>query len=116
MIIQGEIARCVVFQNMWGFVCSPVSNSQILQEAVKMKKELKIILSAMASVILVAVVCAVPITLPNNTATHEQTALETQSGSGKIALVQKPSFTLNIGPGHTISNPAPQVKHSSHTT
>lgn len=67
-----------------------------------MKKELKLILSAMASLILVAVVCALPVTLPNSTATHEQTAAATQSVSGKIASVEKTSFTLSIGPSHTM--------------
>jgi Cu/Ag efflux protein CusF len=66
-----------------------------------MKKELKLVLSAMASLILVAVVCALPVTLPNTTAQHEQTAAA-QSVSGKIAEVQKTSFTLSIGPSHTI--------------
>jgi hypothetical protein len=66
-----------------------------------MKKELKLILSAMASLILVAVVCGLPVTLPNTTAQHEQTAAA-QSVSGKIAEVQKTSFTLSIGPSHTI--------------
>ncbi len=54
-----------------------------------MKKELKIIWAAMASLILVAAVCAIPPTLPHSTATHEQTAAPTQSVSGKIAEVQK---------------------------
>lgn len=66
-----------------------------------MKKELKLILSAMASLILVAVVCALPVTLPNTAEQHEQTATA-QSVSGKIAEVQKNSFTLSIGPSHTI--------------
>jgi hypothetical protein len=68
-----------------------------------MKKELKLILSAMASLILVAVVCALPVTLPNTSAIHAQTTA-TQSVSGKIAEVQKTSFTLSIGPSHTKSN------------
>jgi len=60
-------------------------------EAVKMKKELKIIWAAMASLILVAVVCALPPHSPNSYgATHEQTAA--QSISGKIAEVQKTSL------------------------
>jgi hypothetical protein len=68
-----------------------------------MKKELKLILSAMASLILVAMVCALPVTLPNTTAQHQQTATAAaQSVSGKIAEVQKTSFTLSIGPSHTI--------------
>ncbi len=67
-----------------------------------MKKELKVILCSMASLILVAVVCAIPITLPNTTSTHEQTTAM-QSISGKIAEVQKTTFTLVIGPSHTMS-------------
>jgi hypothetical protein len=78
-----------------------------------MKKELKIIWAAMASLILVAVVCALPVTLPNNTATHEQTAMPTQSVSGQIAEVQKTSFTLNIGPNHTMSNLGQQLQETS---
>ena len=68
-----------------------------------MKKELKLILSAMTSLIIVAAVCALPVTHPNTTATHAQTAAA-QSVSGKIAEVQKTSFTLSIGPSHTVSN------------
>ena len=71
-----------------------------------MKKELKLILSAMASLILVAVVCALPVTLPNTPVTYEQTAAATQSISGKIASVEKTSFTLSIGPSHTMSSAA----------
>ena len=66
-----------------------------------MKKGLKLILSAMTSLILVAAVYALPVTLPNTT-THAQTAA--QSVSGKIAEVQKTTFTLSIGPSHTASN------------
>jgi hypothetical protein len=78
-----------------------------------MKKELKLILSAMTCLILVAVVCALPATQPNTTATHEQTAAPTQSVSGKITEVQKTSFTLNIGSGHTVSNVGQQVQETS---
>jgi hypothetical protein len=74
-----------------------------------MKKELKLILSAMASLILVAMVCALPATLPNSNATHEQTA-PTQSVSGKIAEVQKTSFTLSIGPSHTMSSEGKEMQ------
>jgi hypothetical protein len=77
--------------------------SKNLQEAVEMKKELKLILSAMTSLILVAAVCALPVTVPNTTTTQAQTA-PAQSVSGKIAEVQKTSFTLSIGPSHTVSN------------
>jgi len=81
-----------------------------------MKKELKIIWAAMASLILVAVVCALPVTLPNSTATHEQTAAPTQSVTGQIAEVQKTSFTLNIGPSHTRSNLGQQLQETSQKT
>jgi hypothetical protein len=78
-----------------------------------MKKELKIIWAAMASLILVAAVCAIPPTLPHSTATHEQTAAPTQSVSGKIAEVQKTSFTLTIAPSHTMSNLGQQLQETS---
>ena len=69
-----------------------------------MKKELKLILSAMTSLVIVAALCAMPATHPNTTTTHAQTAAAAQSVSGKIAEVQKTSFTLSIGPSHTVSN------------
>lgn len=69
-----------------------------------MKKELKLILSAMTSLILVAAVCALPVTLPNTTTTYAQTAAAAQSVSGKIAEVQKTSFTLSIGPSPKASS------------
>jgi hypothetical protein len=78
-----------------------------------MKKELKIIWATMASLILVAVVCALPVTLPNTSATPEQTAAATQSVSGKIAEVQKTSFTLTIAPSHTMSNLGQQLQETS---
>jgi hypothetical protein len=78
-----------------------------------MKKELKIIWAAMASLILVAVVCALPVTLPNSTATLEQTPMPTQSVSGQIAEVQKTSFTLSVGPSHTMSNLGQQLQETS---
>src|SRR3981189_494757 len=70
----------------------------------KVKKELKLILSAMTSLIIVAALCAMPATHPNTTTTHAQTAAAAQSVSGKIAEVQKTSFTLSVGPSHTVSN------------
>ena len=60
-----------------------------------------------------AVVCALPATQSNTTATHEQTAPATQSVSGKITDVQKTSFTLSIGPSHTMSNNGNQLQESS---
>jgi hypothetical protein len=78
-----------------------------------MKKEMKLIWAAMASLILVAAVCALPPALPHSTATHEQTAAATQSVSGQIAEVQKTSFTLSIGPNHTMSKLGQQVQETS---
>ena len=77
-----------------------------------MKKELKLIWAAMASLILVAAVCAIPPAHPNSTATSEQTAAPTQSVSGKIADVQKTSFTLSIGPSHTMSSLGQQLQET----
>jgi hypothetical protein len=77
-----------------------------------MKKELKLIWAGMASLILVAAVCAIPPTLPHSTVTLEQTAAPTQSVSGQIAEVQKTSFTLNVGPSHTMSNVRQQLQET----
>ncbi|HET7106644.1 MAG TPA: hypothetical protein VFI38_07530 [Candidatus Acidoferrum sp.] len=68
-----------------------------------MKKELKLILTAMTSLIIIAAVAALPPAVPNTNATHTQTAAA-QSVSGKIAEVQKTSFTLNVAPSHTMSS------------
>jgi len=82
-----------------------------------MTKELKIIWATMASLILVAVVCAMPVTLPNISATHEQTAPAAQSVSGKIAEVQKTSFTLTITPSRSMSsNPGQQLQETQQKT
>lgn len=75
-----------------------------LQEAVKMKRETKLVWTATASLIVLAIVGALPSAHSKSTATYEQTAATTQSVSGKIAEVQRTSFTLNVVPGHTVSN------------
>jgi len=75
-----------------------------------MKKEHKLVWAAMTSLIVVAVVGALPPAHPNNTATHEQTAAATQSVSGQIADVQKTSFTLSIGPSHTMAKLGHEVQ------
>jgi predicted 3-demethylubiquinone-9 3-methyltransferase (glyoxalase superfamily) len=77
-----------------------------------MKKELKLILSVMASLIIAAAVCALPVTLPNTTLTHEQTAAA-QSVSGKIASVEKTSFTLTVEPGHAMTKSGQQFQDSA---
>jgi hypothetical protein len=74
-----------------------------------MKKELRIVLSAVASLMLVAGVCALPVTLPHNT-THEQAVAEPQSVSGKIASIGKSSFTLTVGASHAISDVGQQAQ------
>lgn len=78
-----------------------------------MKKELKLIWAAMASLIVVAVVGALPPAHSNAATTHEQTAAQTQSVSGQIAEVQKASFTLSIGPSHTMSNAGQQMQETT---
>ena len=79
-----------------------------------MKMELRSILSAMATMILVAMVCVLPATLPNTTAAHEQTAVA-QSVSGKIAEVQKTSFTLNVGPSRDTSKMSQDLEPQQRT-
>jgi hypothetical protein len=74
-----------------------------------MKKEQKLIWAALASLLVVAVVGALPPAHPNSTATHEQTAAA-QSVSGKIAEVQKTTFTLSIGPSHTMSSAGQELQ------
>lgn len=69
-----------------------------------MKRETKLIWTATASLMAVAIVGALPSAHSKSTTTYEQTAAATQSVSGKIAEVQKTSFTLSVGPSHTISN------------
>jgi len=80
-----------------------------------MKKELKLILSAMTSLIIVAAVCALPPAIPHTTTTHAQTAAA-QSVSGKIAEVQKTSFTLNIGPSHTMPSTDQELQEPTQRT
>ena len=69
-----------------------------------MKRETKLIWTATASLMAVAIVGALPSAHSKSTTTYEQTAAATQSVSGKIAEVQKTSFTLSVGPSHTMSN------------
>jgi hypothetical protein len=79
-----------------------------------MQKELKLILCAMTSLIVVAALCAMPVTLPNTTTTNAQTTAA-QSISGKIAEVQKNSFTLVIGPSHTMSKMGQDLEPNQRT-
>ena len=81
-----------------------------------MKKELRIAYSALGSVVLAAATFAVPASAnraANQVAAQEQQA-ETQSVSGKIASVEKSSFTLTVGsavsdPGHQMTQTSPKT-------
>ncbi len=77
-----------------------------------MNKELRIAFSALASLALAAATFAVPATPKNAPAAQEQQA-QTQSVSGKIASVDKSSFTLTVGsaasPGQQMSQTTPKT-------
>ena len=70
-----------------------------------MKNARQIVVSALASLVLVAAVWAWPSpTIKRNThpsATDEQAAAQPQSVSGKITSVAKDSFTLSLAPSQT---------------
>ena len=81
-----------------------------------MKKELRIAFSALGSLALAAATFAVPANAnrtANQAAAQEQQA-ETQSVSGKIASVEKGSFTLTVG--SAISNQGHQMTQTSPKT
>ncbi|HEY1471725.1 MAG TPA: hypothetical protein VGF61_21985 [Candidatus Acidoferrum sp.] len=79
-----------------------------------MKKEMRIAVSALASLALAAATFAVP--APANTAKQSsgQSQVQTQSVSGRIASVEKSSFTLAVGSGST--NPGQQMEQTSPKT
>jgi hypothetical protein len=77
-----------------------------------MKKEQKLVWAALASLLVVVVIGALPPAHANNPATTEQTAASTQSVSGQIADVQKTSFTLSIGANNTKSNQGQQLQET----
>ena len=80
-----------------------------------MRKEGRIVFSALASLILVPAVWALPTT--RSSAIQEQTPppqAQSQSVSGKIASVEKSSFTLTIGAGS--SNQGQQFQQSAAKT
>jgi hypothetical protein len=79
-----------------------------------MKFDKRLIFSSLASLILATAVCAIPSsTRPN--ATHEQTAAEAQSVSGKIASVGKSSFTLTLA-SNSASQPGNQFQEATPKT
>jgi hypothetical protein len=75
------------------------------QEDSLMKNARQIVVSALASLILVAAVWAWPSPTINHSthpsATGERASAQPQSVSGKIASVAKDSFTLNLTPSQT---------------
>jgi Cu/Ag efflux protein CusF len=77
-----------------------------------MSKEMRIAFSALASLALAAATFAVPGAHKQTPAAQEQQA-QTQSVSGKIASVDKSSFTLTVGsavnPGQQMSQTAPKT-------
>ena len=69
-----------------------------------MKGVTRVLLSALAGLTLVATAWTLSAATHNGSrhvATNEQAAAQTQSVSGKIASVEKNSFTLTVGPAHT---------------
>jgi hypothetical protein len=89
--------------------------SKIFQEASLMKKEFRIVSSALASLALAAATFAVPATTNAAKQSSGQTQqMQTQSVSGKIASVDKTSFTLNVGSSAT--NPGNQMQQTSPKT
>ena len=81
-----------------------------------MKKEMRIAFSTLGSLALAAATFAVPATANHaaqSSAVQEQQA-QTQSVSGKIASVEKSSFTLTVG--SALSNPGQEISQSSPKT
>jgi len=72
-----------------------------------MKNASRIVISALASLVLVAVVWALP-PATSHVNTLSAQAAQPQSVSGKIASVEKDSFTLNVASG-----PAHQMEQTS---
>jgi uncharacterized lipoprotein YbaY len=70
-----------------------------------MKKEVRIGVSALASLVLAAAIWALPPKDDNaaKTTANKQTAAQTQSVSGKIASVEKTSFTLTVASADRMS-------------
>ena len=80
-----------------------------------MKKELRIASSALASLALAAATFAVPASAnAAKQSSGQSEQAQTQSVSGRIASVEKSSFTLNVGSGS--SNPGNQMQETSAKT
>jgi hypothetical protein len=80
-----------------------------------MKKEMRIAFSALASLALAAATFAVP---PTTNAAKQSSGqsqeIQTQSVSGRIASIEKSSFTLNVGSSST--DPGNQMEQTSPKT
>jgi hypothetical protein len=84
-----------------------------------MRKEFRVVFLSVFCLVIVAAVCALPPAQTQGTdppkATHEQTAAAAQSVSGKIASVEKSSFTLTVAPdrmsklSQQMQEPAPKT-------
>lgn len=81
-----------------------------------MNKELRIAFSALASLALAAATFAVPATASaaNKQSSAREQQAETQSVSGKIASVEKSSFTLAVAGGST--SPGQQMSQTTPKT
>jgi hypothetical protein len=79
-----------------------------------MKKEMRIAVSALASLALAAATFAVPAPTATKQNSAESQQAQTQSVSGRIASVEKSSFTLAVGSGST--NPGHQMEQTSPKT
>jgi Cu/Ag efflux protein CusF len=78
------------------------------EEALEMKKEIRIALTLLASSALVAAVWALSPASGSARAANTSTTGQTQpaqSVSGKIASIEKSSFTLTVGPEHSAVTP-----------
>ena len=72
-----------------------------------MKKEERLALAGILSLVLIGAVCAVPVTTHNSISTTpailNQDVPQTQSASGTISAVDKASFTLTLTPSHNVN-------------
>jgi len=91
---------------VWHFLCGAIpAYPKHLEEDSVMKNARQIVVSALASLILVAAVWAWPSPTINHSTnprvTGEQASAQPQSVSGKVTSVAKDSFTLNLSPSQT---------------
>lgn len=103
-----------LFNGMAHALLSGTYQLKNFEEASEMKKVSRTVFSALSSLALAAACVALPATHnAKQQATHEQAA-QTQSVSGKIATVEKTSFTLTVGSG--MSNSGQQMQQTAPKT